>query len=618
VSGQQLTVEDIAVAIMTVPPDQAVFVIDNWITSDPNALAQLTEVRSKLVQAGEADLIRWFDENYQTAVQANSDAEQEVRTSTAAYTAMDSDGGMTITPAEEQELRDQGASDEEIVQAQSLAETQPGWVSELARGALSDGQKAEILAGIRAQYGMTFSSWEQAMESGILAQGQLDPVLQQLVVDVVTPFEPRVGFDVPLGNGRSHFVFQDQMEVARDRWGVTPDQVTKMVRIADSYGLYPGESPQYRSDTTWQVVMGLWQANGLLQPWLDATRQAEVNSQFWDSDVGRALSTRTSESPRMLGTPFTTFTTGVPDPSLQKVQSTDPRDRFEASAPQQRVFDMVKNVPVMFGGGRVQKPGMADGMRTGADILREFNTGLKLYNYDPGAAFIHALDPGLAHRFTQGDFALDSTPQEMYQMQSLLSSAGFRDFNDFKGTLLDTGYAEASQMGSGLFDQWSTLQSMAENRGSGSQLLMPDPAGLDEALRDLYQQMYMKEPDEKTMASFRAEINRAVSSAASSGIGSIDVAARARQFARKDGSYDTLYGNRPDGMSEVEYRSMMESGQRSMLGAETGGNVATQAGMRTGKYQTAVGAAAATTEAWDNSTFLGRLARAANIVGVNT
>jgi hypothetical protein len=40
--------------------------------------------------------------------------------------------------------------------------------------------------------------------------------------------------------------------------------------------------------------------------------------------------------------------------------------------------------------------------------------------------------------------------------------------------------------------------------------------------------------------------------------------------------------------------------------------------MRGGKYQTTVGAATGTREAWDNSTFLGRLARAAQLVNENT
>jgi hypothetical protein len=52
-----------------------------------------------------------------------------------------------------------------------------------------------------------------------------------------------------------------------------------------------------------------------------------------------------------------------------------------------------------------------------------------------------------------------------------------------------------------------------------------------------------------------------------------------------------------------------------MLGAEVGNNEAVVAGMRSGKYQTTIDAAAGMSEAWDNSTFLGRLARVGQLVG---
>jgi hypothetical protein len=55
-----------------------------------------------------------------------------------------------------------------------------------------------------------------------------------------------------------------------------------------------------------------------------------------------------------------------------------------------------------------------------------------------------------------------------------------------------------------------------------------------------------------------------------------------------------------------------------MLGAQAADPNAVRSGMRSGQYQTTVGAVAGTKAARDNSTFMGRLAAAAQVVGENT
>lgn len=55
-----------------------------------------------------------------------------------------------------------------------------------------------------------------------------------------------------------------------------------------------------------------------------------------------------------------------------------------------------------------------------------------------------------------------------------------------------------------------------------------------------------------------------------------------------------------------------------MVGAEAVDPTAIQSGMRTGDFQTTIGQVAGQKKSWGNSTFLGRLAQAAQLVSENT
>jgi hypothetical protein len=81
------------------------------------------------------------------------------------------------------------------------------------------------------------------------------------------------------------------------------------------------------------------------------------------------------------------------------------------------------------------------------------------------------------------------------------------------------------------------------------------------------------------------------------------------------GLYKQLYSHKPGGMSELDYSNMFRVGAQSMLGSEgVASTDALRAGMQTGYVQTTLGAIMGNEESWDNSTFMGRFARAARSV----
>jgi hypothetical protein len=140
---------------------------------------------------------------------------------------------------------------------------------------------------------------------------------------------------------------------------------------------------------------------------------------------------------------------------------------------------------------------------------------------------------------------------------------------------------------------------------------MADPAAVRQAAKDLYRQMMLQDPTEGQLNSFVEQVRQGQASAPMTE--QYDIGAAIRSAIERTGTYGEMYGKRPSGVSEEEYQTMMRQGQASILGSELAGNAAARVGMRTGSLQTAVGAAAGTKEAWENSRFLERLAVASNV-----
>jgi hypothetical protein len=151
--------------------------------------------------------------------------------------------------------------------------------------------------------------------------------------------------------------------------------------------------------------------------------------------------------------------------------------------------------------------------------------------------------------------------------------------------------------------------------GGGYSRTLPDPVAVKQAARDMYQSLFIAEPDEAQLQQFVAIVNSQISSAPSNQ--SVDASARLRDILEGNALYKEFYG-KAGGLSDGEYQQQFRSGAQSMLGAEAADPNAVLGGMRTGNYQTTIGQVAGSQKAWGNSTFLGRLAQAASVVNENT
>jgi hypothetical protein len=132
----------------------------------------------------------------------------------------------------------------------------------------------------------------------------------------------------------------------------------------------------------------------------------------------------------------------------------------------------------------------------------------------------------------------------------------------------------------------------------------------------MYKSLYLQDPTDAQLDGFVSSVTSQVMGAADNQ--TIEPGARIRDLIEKDGAHRELYGAMPKGMTESEYQGQFRAGASSMLGQEAADPNVLRSGMRQGEYQTTVGAAAGSKKAWGNSTFLGRLASAAQVVAQNT
>ena len=462
----------------------------------------------------------------------------------------------------------------------------PRWILD-SYGQLNEQQKARIVQRVGIEDGVWFDSFDDLVASGRLDQSTArTQTLVQSAVDDVPIVD---AFEVDLGGGKKASISRDAFVTIQEKYNLKKEDVGYITKLAGNSGLYQnGYVPT-------PLVVALFKGTGILDSLQGTTRPL----------VGPGGETITDQRGEGLGKVLF----GNVDPNSPQ---------FEREELQPSKFDVGANVPF-----QTRRTLSAN------DLLREFSVGLERYRSDAGFAFLHTLDPILANRIalSAGDpTKLQAT--DLSKARSILSAAGFAGFQDFQNTLIaaDVG------IGEGAFGEWWNYMSAVdanaqERRGGGAggraaaqepTPTFPDPAGIDETIRTLYQQMFFEEPDDATLAAFRSQINGAVKSNFDNDIGSVDIAARARQFLRSRPEYEEFYGNKPSTLSDEEYANQFQNAQASILGNELAGNEAVRSGLRSGKYQTAIGAAAGTEEAWDNSTFMGRLARAGSVVGSYT
>lgn len=236
-----------------------------------------------------------------------------------------------------------------------------------------------------------------------------------------------------------------------------------------------------------------------------------------------------------------------------------------------------------------------------------YQEALKQYG-NTGLAFLATFDPALASRLATTNFD-DWAAEDKLTANNWLIRGGWASENTNLGEM---GY---STQGTPLADL-ATKGNGGLGSGSEPERQLPDPVQMRQAARDLYMALYLTEPSDEQLSGFVSTVMGQVKGAADNQ--TIDVGARLRDLIENDGAHRELYGAMPGGMTESEYQQQFRSGARSMVGDEAVDPGLIQSGMRTGDYQTTVGQAAVSKKAWGNSTFLGRLATAAQVVAQNT
>lgn len=455
----------------------------------------------------------------------------------------------------------------------------PPWLMETFGGqVLSEEQRQQVLEVKNDLMGTDFDTYEEMVKSGAL-DNPPPPEREEIAAVLNGERDPFPSLTIRLAKGKQFSVASDEWEEAAKRYGYDSDAMTRIVRMADANNMR-GADGEY---VAWQPLAALLRASGWQS---DQKRQTDLSTKY------QALYNEIKE----LEAQAPTIRRG--GQQLANVQA-------KIAARKKQLAEMGNN----FGSGKAK-------VNVG-EVARNFNEGLAKFDYDPGMAYIYAQDAGLAARIkaTNGDRSLLSG-QDRALISRYVGNGGYNDADDFIVSMLQQGYAEADTSGSLVANYLKALEVANAGAGGGRERILPDPVQVQQAAKDLYRSLFLEDPDENTLASLSATVSSAISSAPDNQ--NVDIEARIRDSLEGSSQYTKYYGQKPGGMTEAEYRTQFGAAQQSILGAETAGNSSVRLGMQSGKYQTTVGAAAGTQEAWDNSTWLGRLAQAADSVSRNT
>jgi hypothetical protein len=240
-----------------------------------------------------------------------------------------------------------------------------------------------------------------------------------------------------------------------------------------------------------------------------------------------------------------------------------------------------------------------------------FRAGMERYQ-DVGLAMVYAIDPGLAGRVaaTGGDPSRLS-PDDELKVWSVIRRT--------------TGQQAESWLDMAPDSPLSLFRSLSSDRlgggggagGAGRIRRMIDPVQAKQQFADLFGALLLNEPPDELKDQLVGWLQGELD-AAEEGM-NFDASARIREFVENNPRFKELYANRPAGMNPEEYLAMFQTGAASMLGAEAPSNASLEAGLKTGQYQTTIGATLSEQlgkpEELKNSRMFGRLAEVADIFG---
>lgn len=448
----------------------------------------------------------------------------------------------------------------------------------------TDAQVERLINMFNLDHDANVDSWEELVAHPAFEDPAVAQAARVIGLEGDEPFEN--SYTYTSFSGKEVTVRRNEMENAMSMLSVNdPADLDPIIKLADRYGLTRADG----SGVAWQPLAALLQYDNYFEAERNRRRSqsAEMVQEYY-AKKKELDNWAASGGPR--GAEFNILKNEVDALRRQlDAAATDPTNIQTVLTPRQRALG--------------------------------FQEGMATYN-DPFFAFFHALDEGLAARIhgalgEDGKVNLSATDAQIMG-QYISQATGGSDITDFINNMVGVAYGEAAGQLSAkaLGDYLQLVQNMAGGGGGGRQRILPDPVQIRQAAADMYQQLFMADADDATLDRFTAQIQSAISAAPDDQ--DVDVNARIRDIAEGMPEYKELYGNKPGGISEQAYQNQFLGARQSILGAEIGSADSVRLGMKSGKYQTTVGAAASSAEAFDNSTFMGRLARAANAVSRNT
>ena len=426
----------------------------------------------------------------------------------------------------------------------------------------------------------------------------MDTIVESMYPAEEAKFEPYITLKLKFGNDFT--IKTDDLSSILQKTGFDEAQFSRLLELADAYNMRregPGE------EINWQVPLMLMNMTGHVAAG-ETYKGTPVYSRRLRELAGKIKSLKDDIGP--------TTASGSRAHTLEALEREYEKEKATAKLSQvgqtTRMADRDPDVNGDLG-----------------QLFTAFGEGVELYGSIESLALLHAVDPALAARLwaANGDVrkvsAEDKNLAGMWVSRALPGAGNGNDL--LSQALVEFGFGEAGgdRLVVDIVSQIDAVRNpdrVGRDGTSTGAKMLPDRVGVEDRVKVLMETMYPQAVSDEQVAEITDRVISEYTGAPEDQLYDLD--AQVRRAVESLPQYGEFYGNKPGGVSNSSYATTMALGAQSMLGAEAGLTGAAGLGMRSGKYQTAVGAAAGTSAAWDNSTFMGRLAEAARVVSANT
>lgn len=248
------------------------------------------------------------------------------------------------------------------------------------------------------------------------------------------------------------------------------------------------------------------------------------------------------------------------------------------------------------------------------ELARQLKENIATYG-DYTLALVATVDKGIAEKIRAGVNLESDEQQKVRQL------------------LLDGNYSKETMANAGIAIDPLKFDFVAAQAGGGTttKVTLPNQEEVKQSLETLFRAWFQHAPSEADLNQFAGKVNAAASNA--QGGGSADnpfqvtqggtkvvedpgtLQSQAIAYARSNPEYGKLFDKKPGNLDETGYVQQMSNAAQRTFGDEGAGAAdAIRAGLESGRSQTTVGYLAGSKDAFENSTFMERMANAAETV----